>query len=88
MSNKLVKEKRVDQADLAWLTDPEVYEVNTIPPHSDHESFQSQEELEEGKSSLVQSLNGNWLIDYAENGQGPVNFYAEDFDDSDPFADD
>ncbi len=41
MSNKLVKEKRVDQADLAWLTDPEVYEVNTIPPHSDHESFQS-----------------------------------------------
>lgn len=34
MSNKLVKEKRVDQADLAWLTDPEVYEVNTIPPHS------------------------------------------------------
>lgn len=82
MSNKLVKEKRVDQADLAWLTDPEVYEVNTIPPHSDHESFQSQEELEEGKSSLVQSLDGNWLIDYAENGQGPVNFYAEDFDDS------
>lgn len=82
MNNKLVKEKRVDQADLAWLTDPEVYEVNTIPPHSDHESFQSQEELEEGKSSLVQSLDGDWLIDYAENGQGPVNFYAEDFDDS------
>lgn len=49
MSNKLVKEKRVDQADLAWLTDPEVYEVNTIPPHSDHESFQSQEELEDGQ---------------------------------------
>ena len=53
-----MKEKRVDQADQAWLTDPEVFAVNTIPPHSDHESFQSLEELEAGKSSLVQSLDG------------------------------
>ncbi|GHV97828.1 beta-galactosidase [Lactobacillus nasalidis] len=74
--------KRIDQADQAWLADPEVYEVNTLPPHSDHESFQNLEELNSGKSSLVQSLDGDWLLNYAENGQGPVNFYEEDFDDS------
>lgn len=75
--------------DLAWLENPEVFEVNREKAHSDHrfyESVQAMErgEAEEGKMGLKQCLNGTWKFSYAEcPSKRKSNFYKEDFDLSD-----
>lgn len=69
---------------LIWLDDPEVFQVNRIPAHSDHVHFCSRQEMDEGKNSLIQSLNGTWKFCYSEcSGKRPVEFYREDFSVSD-----
>ena len=65
---------------LIWLDDPEVFQVNRIPAHSDHNHFCSKQEMEEEKNSLMQSLNGTWKFCYSEcAGKRPAEFYREDF---------
>jgi beta-galactosidase len=69
------------KAELKWLDDPEIFRVNQIPAHSDHIIFASKEEEKTGKSSLYQSLNGDWNFYYSENVKSrPVDFYKEEFD--------
>lgn len=69
---------------LIWLDDPEVFQVNRIPAHSDHVHFCSRQEMDEGKNSLIQSLNGTWKFCYSEcSGKRPAEFYREDFSVSD-----
>lgn len=69
------------KADIKWLDDPEVFQVNRLDAHSDHDFFGSQEEITTGESSLAQSLNGIWKFRYSENAPSrPVNFYEEGFD--------
>ena len=41
------------QADIKWLDNPEVFRVNQIDAHSDHNYFSNYEELEHGKSKLI-----------------------------------
>lgn len=66
---------------ISWLDDPEVFEVNRLPAHSDHNHFGSQQELEKGESFMFQSLNGTWRFCYSEcAGKRPAEFYREDFD--------
>ena len=48
------------EADIRWLDDPKVFRVGQLPAHSDHPIYQDTEEAAEGRSSLVQSLDGNW----------------------------
>ncbi|MGN0376859.1 MAG: glycoside hydrolase family 2 TIM barrel-domain containing protein [Suilimivivens sp.] len=69
---------------ITWLDDPEVFQVNRLPAHSDHSFYQCPEEMRTGKNSLLQSLNGIWKFRYSENAKTrPTEFYKEDFDFSD-----
>ena len=55
------------EADIRWLDDPKVFRVGQLPAHSDHPIYQDTEEAAEGRSSLVQSLDGNWEFAYSVN---------------------
>ena len=44
------------QADLKWLDDPGIFRVGTLAAHSDHQFYKNEQELEQGKNSLAQSL--------------------------------
>lgn len=69
------------KAEIDWLDDPEVFRVNRLPAHSDHRFYKSMEELEKGRSSLEQSLNGMWKFRYSVNAASrPAEFYKEGFD--------
>ena len=69
------------EADIRWLDDPQVFRVGQLPAHSDHPIYQDTEEAAEGRSSLVQSLDGNWEFAYSVNAKSrPVNFYRENAD--------
>ena len=62
---------------LDWLENPEIFEVNRLCAHSDHEYF-----TEDG--DLRQSLNGLWKFSYSEKpSERPADFYRSDFDVSD-----
>lgn len=69
------------KAEINWMDDPEVFRVNRLPAHSDHRFYKSMEEMEEGRSSLEQSLNGMWKFRYSVNAASrPAEFYKEGFD--------
>ena len=44
----------------AWLQDPTVFSVGQLPPVSDHLFYRNPDEMIEGVSSLVRSLDGIW----------------------------
>ena len=46
------------QADLQWLTNPAVFQVNRLDAHSDHMCCASAQEAARGETSLRQSLEG------------------------------
>ncbi|POP31204.1 beta-galactosidase [Lactonifactor longoviformis] len=72
------------EADIRWIDNPEVFRVNQLPAHSDHEFYHTTEELLHGKSSLVQSLDGQWQFHYSINASvRPVSFYKKDFNAAD-----
>lgn len=68
--------------DLRWLTDPEVFQVNRLPAHSDHLFYTDREQaLSMENMPLKQSLNGNWKFHYAKNPSlTPPAFYRCDMD--------
>lgn len=69
------------QAVIEWLDDPEVFQVNRLPAHSDHEYYKNEEEYEKKKSSFAQPLNGIWRFFYSENAVSrPADFYKENYD--------
>ncbi len=69
------------QADIKWLDDPEIFRVNQVGAHSDHAYYESRDAYEKGKSSLKQSLNGEWQFCYSINAKKrPADFYKEAFD--------
>ena len=68
-------------ADIKWLDNPEIFRVNQLPAHSDHDYFLSYEDLEAGKNGLEQSLNGQWEFWFSKNTKcRPIHFYEEHFD--------
>lgn len=68
------------KAEINWLDDPEVFQVNRLPAHSDHRFYKDMEELEDGKSAWEQSLNGMWKFRYSVNAASrPAEFYREGF---------
>ncbi len=71
----------VVKPELSWLDDPEVFRVNVLPAHSDHRFYETEEDFEEKRDSLYQSLNGEWKFCWSENAAcRPSDFYREDFD--------
>lgn len=68
------------KADITWLDQPEVFRVNQLPAHSDHEFYSDREEFLHGKNSLAQSLNGDWRFRYSVNAmERPIDFFEEDY---------
>ena len=64
------------QADLNWLTDPTVFQVNRLDAHSDHVCYV------EG-APLRQSLDGLWRFAWSKRpADRPADFWQEDFDSS------
>ncbi|MBQ8200319.1 MAG: DUF4981 domain-containing protein [Clostridia bacterium] len=53
-----------------WLSDPTIFSVNEQPIGSDHDFFATQQEADEGVSSLVRSLDGTWRAHFAMNPAG------------------
>lgn len=70
-------------ADLAWLSDQEIYQVNRIAAHSDHTYYEADEDTASDAMKLTQSLNGTWQFHYAENvALRPVGFETVTYDTS------
>lgn len=69
------------QANMKWLDNPEVFRVNQMDAHSDHNYFTDYEALESGKNKLLQSLNGQWDFHFSINAmERPEEFYQADYD--------
>ena len=69
------------QADLNWLINPTVFQVNRLDAHSDHVCFASAEEARLGRTSLRQSLAGVWRFAWSKRpADRPADFWREDFD--------
>ncbi len=72
--------------DLAWLENPEVFQVNREKAHSDHRFYDSVKAMEAGERDggemeLRQPLNGGWKFSYAQcPDKRQKEFYREDFD--------
>lgn len=67
--------------DLAWLEDPEVFQVNRLKAHSDHKYYKTIAEASTGETKWKQSLNGQWKFSYAESPDDrPEDFYKTSFD--------
>ena len=71
------------QADLNWLTDSTVFQVNRLDARSDHVCYASAEEARLGRTSLRQSLDGMWSFAWSPKPAArPVDFWREGYDDS------
>ena len=57
----------MSQFQLSWLSDPTVFSVGELPPHSDHLVYACAREADEEKTSLVRSLAGVWQAHLAMN---------------------
>ena len=67
--------------DIRWLDDPQVFQVNRIPAHSDHTPYAGKEDLAAGKSALMQNLDGAWKFAWSKNAaQRPADFWQEGYD--------
>lgn len=56
----------VTKPDIAWLSDPQIFEVNRLPAHSDHDFYEGAD------TALKQSLNGVWQFRYNDGEYGTV----------------
>lgn len=52
--------------DYGIVSNPEIFKEGVLKAHSDHRAYASVDELEEGASSLMVSLNGQWKFHYAK----------------------
>ena len=69
------------KADIKWLDNPEVFRVNQLAAHSDHNYYENYEDMKEKNNKLTQSLNGQWDFCYSVNAKSrPVNFFEESYD--------
>lgn len=70
------------KADLNWLSDPKVYEVNRLDAYSDHRYYSDEKKaLNNEKMELKQSLNGHWYFSFAKNpSERYVDFYLDNID--------
>ena len=57
------------KADIKWLDNPEVFRINQIAAHSDHDYYLSYEDAKSENKKLSQSLNGLWHFYYSKNSK-------------------
>lgn len=63
------------------ICSPDIFQINRLPPHSDHIYFSSIEEEKVGKNmNFRQSLNGLWRFSYAKSfSHRAADFYKKEF---------
>lgn len=67
--------------EIRWLDDPEVFRVNQLKAHSDHEYYEDYESRNADNNPLFQSLNGQWQFHFSRNAKSrPEKFYEETYD--------
>ncbi len=77
----LEKVKNEKIPEISWLDDPEVFRVNQLKAHSDHEYYEDYESRNADKNPLFQSLNGQWQFCFSKNAKlRPEKFYEETYD--------
>ena len=63
------------------VRDPEYFQENRLPAHSDHVCYASRQERERGYSTFRHSLNGLWKFSYAPSWAGALkDFESPDVD--------
>ena len=63
------------------VKNPEVFKINRMAAHSDHEFYRSEEKMTTGFSDFKVLLNGTWKFSYAKNISSAIEgFYEDDFD--------
>ena len=68
-------------ADMKWLDNPEIFRVNQLDAHSDHNYYISYEDIKKKENHLQQSLNGQWKFNFSKNVMSrPEKFYEDNFD--------
>lgn len=68
-------------ANLTWLADPTVFCVNRLAAHSDHIAYASSSEVQAERTSLRQSLDGQWAFCWSScPAQRPADFWQEGYD--------
>ncbi len=66
------------------VADPEIFQQNRLPAHSDHQYFGSAEAAEKGEPDLKMNLNGTWKISYADTyAKAEKSFFSVSHDCSD-----
>ncbi len=69
--------------DYEIVKNPQIFQENRLPAHSDHVAFKSLSEAETGKSSYRLYLDGVWHFHYAKNiADAPVDFFSKEYDTS------
>lgn len=70
-------------ANIKWLDDPETFQVNQLPAHSDHYYYGNYDEWRHNNSRFAQNLDGQWQFNFAENPrEREEDFYKTDYDSS------
>ena len=68
-------------ADMKWLDNPEIFRVNQLDAHSDHNYYMSYQDIKKKENHLQQSLNGQWEFNFSKNVMSrPEKFYEDNFD--------
>ena len=69
------------KAEIKWLDNPEIFRINQLDAHSDHNYYLNYKDLESGDNKLTQSLNGQWDFRFSINVmERPADFCKTDYD--------
>lgn len=80
-------ERTEKQFDYSKVKDPRFFKENVLPAHAALHPYANEKEAAQGKSSLIQSLDGVWKFSYAVNMDSIIKgFEREDYD-CKPWAD-
>ena len=82
--HQMMKERveyKMDKFDINILKNPEIFEQNRLPAHSDHIAYATENERISQETSLRENLNGLWKFAYAKNMAHAIDgFEKVDFD--------
>ena len=71
----------MSEFDYGIVKNPEIFEQNRLPAHSDHEWYSTTGAIENGRSDFKYLLNGIWKFAWAKNYNEAVkDFYRADYD--------
>ena len=67
--------------DFSIVKNPEIFQENRLPAHSDHRFYESKQACERGVSAFKHSLNGIWKFAFSKNYDlSPKDFWKETTD--------